>query len=296
MTVALTIERHGGWCAWRDLRAVHSRRAIERGLSDGSVIRVARNRYTLPTTVEATREAIRIGGTVSHLSAALLHGWPIKTVPDRTWVTVPRRRGALRIEVGPVHLHHGDLTSPERKRRVTTPLRTVLDCARRLPFDEALAVADSALRSGKVGRTELREAAQMTRGPGSIGVRRVAAHAHRGAANPLESVLRALTIEVGLVMTPQLQVAESGMYATVDLGDEKLRLIIEAEGYGTHGTRKGLRRDCRRHTEFAVFGWTSLRYAYEDAMFEQEWVRWTLTSWVDVRCGRPPGRPPRRSH
>ena len=164
-----------------------------------------------------------------------------------------------------------------------------------LPFDEALAVADSALRSRAVGRAELVEAAALARGPGSRAVRRVAAHAHHAAANPLESVMRALTIEVGLVMTPQLEVAEAGMYAKVDLGSETLRLIIEAEGYATHGTRTGLRRDCRRHTEFAVFGWTSMRYAYEDAMFEQDWVRWSLTSWLDVRSGRAPGRPPRRS-
>ena len=293
--MAGTISRHGGWCAWRDLRAVHSRRTIERALREATIVRVARDRYTLPTTVSATLEAIRVGGTVSHLSAALLHGWPVKTVPDRTWVTVPRRRGALRIEVGPVHLHHGDLTPEERERRVTTPLRTVLDCARTMPFDEALAVADSALRSRKVDRSELREAAARARGPGSAGIRRVAAHAHPGAANPLESVLRALTIDVGLVMTPQLEVAESGVYARVDLGNEELRLIIEAEGYETHGTRKGLRRDCRRHTEFAVFGWTSLRYAYEDVMYEQDWVRWSLRSWQDTQSGRVPARPPRRA-
>lgn len=293
--MAQTIGRHGGWCSWRDLRAVHSRRAIEKALREATIIRVARNRYTVPTTVDATREAIRVGGTVSHLSAALLHGWPVKTLPDDTWVTVPRRRGTLSLELGAVHLHHADLTGRERERRVTGPLLTVLDCARTLPFDEALAVADSALRSGKVGRTQLREAAALARGPGSIACLRVADHAHAGAANPLESVLRALTIEVGLEMTPQLEVAEAGMYAKVDLGNEELRLLIEAEGYETHGTRKGLRRDCRRHTEFAVFGWSSLRYASEDVMFEQDWVRWSLSSWVDVREGRPPGRPTRRS-
>ena len=264
-------------------------------MRDGSVVRVARNRYTLPSTVGARHDAIRLGGVVSHLSAALLHGWPVKTVPERTWVTLPRRRGALRTQVGEVHLHRSDLREDEHGSRVTTPLRTVLDCARTLPFDEALAVADSALRSREVGRTELREAAARARGPGSRLIRRVAAHAHHGAANPLESVLRALTIEVGLEMTPQLEVAEAGMYAKVDLGNTRLRFIIEAEGYETHGTRKGLRRDCRRHTEFAVFGWVSLRYAYEDVMFEQEWVRWTLTAWSDTVAGRAPGRPPRRA-
>ena len=34
----------------------------------------------------------------------------------------------------------------------TSKVRTVLDCAAELPFDEALAVADSALRHGDVTR------------------------------------------------------------------------------------------------------------------------------------------------
>jgi hypothetical protein len=43
---------------------------------------------------------------------------------------------------------------------VTGPLRTVVDCARVLPFDSALAVADSALRSGNVRRADLTRAAR----------------------------------------------------------------------------------------------------------------------------------------
>src|SRR5690606_24132480 len=113
---------------------------------------------------------------------------------------------------------------------------------------------------------ELRSAAATLRGPGAAGARRVAEHADRRAANPLESVLRALTIEVGLSLTPQLEVADAGLYAVVDLGSEELRLIVEAEGYEAHGTRKGLRRDCRRHLLFAIHAWTSLRFAYEDVM------------------------------
>lgn len=41
---------------------------------------------------------------------------------------------------------------------VIAPIQTLLDCARRLPFEEALAVADSALGSGAVCQSELSEA------------------------------------------------------------------------------------------------------------------------------------------
>jgi hypothetical protein len=295
MSVDLTVQRLGGWATWRELRSQHPRRAIERAVKEGVVIKVGHNRYTVPGTVDAMQDALRLGGHLSHLSAALHHGWKVKTVPELTWVTLPRSRGALRCSTDGVHVHRSDLPASQSRDRVTTPLRTVIDCARVLPFDEALAVADSALRSRKVSPAELRAAAADARGPGSAAVRRVALHASAKADNPLESVLRALTIEVGLAMTPQLQVAESGMFAVVDLGNEELRLIVEAEGYETHGTRKGLRRDCCRHTEFAIFGWTSLRYAYEDTMFEQEWVRWSLLAWLALTVGTPQPKRPRHS-
>ena len=116
----------------------------------------------------------------------------------------------------------------------------------------------------------------------------------RSAANPFESVLRALTIEEGFELTPQLQVADSGLFAVVDLGSEELRLAVEADGFEHHGTRRGLRRDCRRHTDFAVHGWSSLRFAFEDVMGEPEWVRWALRTWRIVRAGGSPESPPRR--
>jgi very-short-patch-repair endonuclease len=295
VTVAATIEHLGGWATRSELRKVHSRRTIERAVAEGSVVKVGRVRFTAPTTAKALQHAARLDGHLSHLSAALHHGWKVKTVPTQTWVTIPRKRGALACDTDEVHVHRSDVALDESRDRVTTPLRTVLDCARTLPFDEALTVADSALRSGKVGREELRAAAAKAAGPGSVQVRRVARHASAKAANPLESVLRALTIEVGLDLTPQLQVTESGMFAVVDLGNEDLLLIVEAEGYETHGTRKGLRRDCVRHTEFAVFGWTSLRYAYEDVMFEQEWVRWSLLALLAHRAGTKKPACPRRA-
>ena len=110
-----------------------------------------------------------------------------------------------------VRLHWADLTAAEVSARLTSPLRTVLDCTRVLPFDEALAVADFALRSGRVSKTALGAAAAATRGTGSSAVRRVARHADHRAVNPLESVLRALALEAGLDLTPQLGGRRTGL-------------------------------------------------------------------------------------
>ncbi len=286
----------GGVTTLRELRARHTVRLIRRAVSDGAVLRVAKNRYVLPSAQDQFRVAQSRSAVLSHLSAAVHHGWKVKTVPSETWLTVRRKRHLRPSQLLGVRPSWAELGPGDARHGVTTPLRTVLDCARVLPFDEALAVADSALRARDIGRQEFVDRASGLRGTGARAARRVAAHASGRAANPFESVLRALTIEEGFDLTPQLEVAHSGLFAFVDLGSEELRLAAEAEGFEHHGTRKGLRKDCRRHTEFAIFGWSSLRFSFEDVMYEQAWVRWALRSWRDVREGRVPGDPPRRSY
>lgn len=120
---------------------------------------------------------------------------------------------------------------------MTEPLRTVLACARDLPFDEALTVADSA------------------------------------SANPLESVLRAICLDVpGLQVEPQVEV-ELSHRAIVDLADQPLGIVIEAEGFETHGTRDGFDKDCRRYTEMVCAGHIVLRFTYTQVMRDPDWVR-----------------------
>lgn len=293
MSVALTLSRLGGCASTAELRQHHTRSAIASAIRRGEVERSARGRYTVLSTGQHRRVAHARTATLSHLSAALHHGWKVKLVPEVAQITFPhkrRLRAEHRVDLFP---HWVDLEPADVSDGVTTPLRTVLDCARSLPFDEALAVADSALRSRLVHVAQLRRAASQLRGPGAPAARRVAKHANGKAANPLESVIRALAIEEGFDLTPQFQFAESGVVAVVDLGCDDLRLLVEAEGYETHGTRSGLRRDCRRHSLFAVWGWDSLRFAYEDAMFEQQWVRWVFRAWRITHEGGTPSAPPR---
>ena len=67
---------------------------------------------------------------------------------------VPRNRSRAREGV---ELRRVDLTTADQHRDdVLTPLHTVIDCARSLPLDEALSMADSALRSGRVRRSSRR--------------------------------------------------------------------------------------------------------------------------------------------
>lgn len=215
-----------------------------------------------------------MAAVTSHLSAAQEHGWPVKTVPDRPWVTVRRKRHLDADTAATVHVVYADLRADEVRDGVTTPLRTVLDCARRLPFDEALAVADSALRAGDVKPDELRAAAARVRGPGAPACRRVASHATAKAANPFESVLRAIVLETGtLDVEPQTPVVARGRTWHPDLVDVRRRVVLEADSWEFHTGRDEHSRDCVRYTALSVAGWTVLRFTWEQVMQSPAYVR-----------------------
>ncbi|WP_130864710.1 type IV toxin-antitoxin system AbiEi family antitoxin domain-containing protein [Acidipropionibacterium timonense] len=88
---------------------------------------------------------------VSHLSAAVLHGFDVDPLPlDRVWVTRPpgHRAPMRRHLVTRACQIERDETVLVDGRLVTIPERTVLDLAREFDFLPAVAVADSALRHG----------------------------------------------------------------------------------------------------------------------------------------------------
>lgn len=283
----------GGCATWSQLRRQVSWSGLESAVRVGGVVRLTRGRYALPEVQDHRKVAHRHTAVMSHLSAAVAHGWAVKWAPQRPWITVPRNRKMPRSARHGLHVTYREISPRERARGVTGFVRTVVDCAIKLPFDEALAVADSALRAGDVTVSQLRVAAAAVRGPGASRARRVAAFADRRAANPFESCLRAIAVEVvGLCVRPQFQVAEPGLFATVDLADPERKIALEAEGFEFHGTRAGLERDCRRYTELTIYGWRVLRYTWHDVMFRPAWVRWTMETLVAELDGRVPARPP----
>ena len=109
----------------------------------------------------------------------------------------------------------------------------------------------------------------------------VARAADPRAANPFESVLRAIALSVpGLSVEPQVVVKDSTFWARVDLADESLRMVIEAESFEFHGSRKAFDRDCRRYNSLVIREWLVLRFTWEQVMFEPELVAETLRALV----------------
>ncbi len=150
----------------------------------------------------AVRQHATVDGAASHVSAAALHGLPLWRVPlRRCHVTRPGDSGGRRTTY--LHLHRAELAPGEVVLvdgvRVTSPARTVVDVARTLPFEQAVAVADAALHREIVGTGELADA--LARAVGARGLpaaRRVVAFADGAADGPGESISRVRFARAGL--------------------------------------------------------------------------------------------------
>lgn len=281
------LERLGGVATAAELAPLYPRRRLRTALRKGLVVRDGRGRYALPHADEALRAANRLSGVLCLDSAAVYHGWKVKTSGNPPAVAVPRNRKLSRERRRGVRISYVDLPPDEVRGPATAFVRTVMDCASRLPFDEALAIADSALRSGDVTQGELLRAAE--RVPSRYRGRcfRVAQAADDRADNPFESVLRAIALDVpGLTIEPQVWIGDR----RADLVDEALGLVLEAESFEFHGLRKLLKRDCERYNAFVLSGRLVLRFAWEHVMFEPGYVREALEAAVHLLTGGPDGR------
>jgi len=278
--VCREIWRRGGTALSAELGV--DRRSMRRALESGDVVRLSRGVHALSSHQAPVLAAARVRGTASHASAAQL--WMLELLEDPVLPHVTVRRNRRLPPAGLVP-HWCDLPDSDVDGLVTTPLRTVVDCARTMPLPESLAVADSALRRGLLTQDELVARADATRGPGSSAVQLVARSASADAANPFESALRGLALEAGVRgLRPQVVLEVRSGKVRPDLVDRRLRLVAEADSFAWHGQRAALASDCQRYDELVADRWTVLRFAWEQVVFDQEWVRGVLrdtAAWLE---------------
>jgi very-short-patch-repair endonuclease len=221
------------------------------------------------TSVLAEHAALLRLGTpsvLSHLSAAafydagvrpavpMLSVPPTRRVPDDGSVTVFRTR---RLEV--VEVTDG--------RRVTPAARTVVDLGRLLPERELAAALLSLLQRGRC-TTEAVLAALDAVGPTYAGAARVRRVAQQFDVS-YESILgveawRLLHNHVPDLVRGHRVRTRSGQTRICDLAVPRLRLDIEADSWGWHGTRDRQNADKHRDAELAAEGWLTLRLPSED--------------------------------
>jgi hypothetical protein len=179
------LERLGGVASWSALTRHCGPAEIRRLVRSGDLVVDARGHYALPQADASLRAAARLSAVLSHRSAAQFHGWAQKSPPTLPELTFPKNRHLTLVQRRGVVIHRAPLESSDIDGPATSARRT-------LPEDEALAIADSVLRSHAETSPSLRAFVSTLQGPGSRQARRVAAAANGLSTNPFETELRRL--------------------------------------------------------------------------------------------------------
>ncbi|GAA5145122.1 hypothetical protein GCM10023321_02520 [Pseudonocardia eucalypti] len=201
------------------------------------------------------------GGVLAGYSAALLCGVDCapRGAPAEVLITGDARaHPGLRVSRGRVD----DLDlAVVHSCRMTRPVRTAWDLARRLPLLEAVVAVDGLARQGRFDPAEL--LARRRDGPGARGCRRLDAVvdlADPRAESPPETRLRVLVVRAGLPK-PEVQYEVRDEYgftlARADLAYPDARLAIEYDG-AVHFDRLHNQRDQDRDARLASHGWLTL--------------------------------------
>lgn len=229
--------------------------------------------------VLATVAGLRSPATVSHLSAAVLHGLPVwGTALDRVHVLrSPQANGTgstrLRQHVGRMPDDHLTVVDGVVTTNIT---RTVVDVARSVPFESAVVIADRALRTGGTSHAQLAECMSLLgRVPGIRAAARVIAFADPLSESVGESRSRVLIHRLGLP-EPDLQVRvrrpDGSVIARCDFGWEDRRTLGEFDGRVKYGRLLGpgqepgdvVFREKRREDELRDHRWQVARWTWDD--------------------------------
>jgi hypothetical protein len=281
MNAREALVRLGGIASVDQLLKLTSRKRLRTAVRRGEILRITRNRYALPTTETALTAARQSKGYLTHLSAAAFWGWELVLPPERPQIALPRGRRAPAQTDASIEFFLLRRTA-KVNGWATAPLETVLACARDLPFRAALAVADSALRSGLVRADELVEATSGPLGPGARQIRDVARLADCRAANPFESSLRAIAIEAGLDVIPQYAIEVDGVLRHPDLADPLRGIVLEADSWGFHADKQAHDRDCARYNALVAAGWMVLRFTWPQVVFSPAYVERTIRTLLST--------------
>lgn len=288
MEVADALCALGGVARWQELRGHVSWRAIKRAKSAGEVVRDG-DAYSLLGTDKDRVLAQRLRGVRSHVTAAAHHGFAVPPCGSPVvHLTIPRQAKRKDVPEG-VTLHYRDHPSHDIDGDCTSPLATVIDCLRDESLRLALSVGDSALASGKITWSDLDNAVSGMRGPGSAVARSRLLLLDARAANAFESCTRAILIEAGITgFEPQVTIRHRGRWVgRVDLADRVRRIVIECDGFETHGGRDAFVKDLVRFTLLVSGGWRPLRFTWEQVMFHPDWVLERITETIATPTPEP---------
>lgn len=225
--------------------------------------------YGLRTTGDLATRALAVSrdlpwAVISHSTAAWL--WGLDVLPpgvrEHDWdvdILVPPEL-AVR-DVPGIRMRRGDYAAADVLRtngvRLTSPVRTAVDCAFTRSRYQALASLDTFVRAG-VSRDHLRRQFN-ARAAGTPGRRQAAELlplADPRVESPGESWVRLLVFDAGMPMpSPQVPVAFPDRTYYLDLGFVQYRTGVEYDGEEHHSSAASLDHDRGRRATIRAEGW-----------------------------------------
>src|SRR3954451_2000498 len=223
------------------------------------------------------------GAALSYRSAAEL--WGVRNGSRaRIDVSVPRhRRSTARLEVHVVEMHRDEVTVDDGIP-VTTPARTLFDLAAVVSPQHLKAAFDEAEVRRLTSPTSLD--ALVARYPGRRGtqaVRRILDnHRRNGAAIPTSILERRLLTLVDANGLPKPHVNRRSDDGELDAIWHEQRLIVECDGFATHGTREAFERDRAKDRALQVAGWQVVRVTWRQLRDDGDFIAGQLAALLKL--------------
>ncbi|MFU8945470.1 endonuclease domain-containing protein [Mycetocola zhadangensis] len=210
--------------------------------------------------------AAAVGGRLTCVSAAKARGlWTIK---DPAIHVAVARNAAVRAVPG-VRLHWSRPFVPASRFELIDPVENLLseiaDCQ---PFENAIVVVDSALRSGMVSSSQLSRWQLRSKAFG-----RLVKAASQFSDSGIESLPLVRLRRRGIDMRQQVRI--DGHPVDGLIGN---RLVLQFDGFGPHSDPARRRRDLAQDARLMTLGYTVLRFDYYQVMYDWELVESTIVA------------------
>ncbi len=262
----LANRQHGNITRGQLLQLGFGEDAIEYRTRKGALHRMHRGVYAVGrparTALELASAAVLACGPdalLSHESALAL--WDLKGWPYRIAVTVPGDRRQPGIAI-----HRCSTLTPRDVRRcqglrVTSPARTLLDCAPRLTARALARAVNDALRARLLNRGQLSELLRRcSTHPGAARLAPLAAEQGNATRSGFEDDFLAFCARYGLPR-PLINTIVAGH--EVDAYFPHERVIVECDGWSFHRDRNAFERDRERDADALTHGIVTIRITWE---------------------------------
>lgn len=269
--------QHGLVTRGQALASGVTRDALEGRIRRGTWRTVHRGVYRLPGSGDTREQRIMAaclaaGGTsvASHRSA----GWLWGLIPPGAMVveiTVTRSRGAPRLNGVVVHTSRDHQGTSRRNRGIplASPLDTVVQLASVLPGPDLHRVLDAAARLRLLGGADLLQHLSGRHFQGAAGIKTLrqvlADRGHPGTGtSALERRMLGL-LRLYRLPLPSLQMPVGpGHRYRADMTWPPSPILVELDGFDTHGTPEALAADLARQNELIAAGYDLRRYTWGD--------------------------------